>query len=143
MRLTILPYRKAIIYEPQVKTLALRIFSSSHKNKEKRKLVNSELYQKISEYYFDDLFVNDSPNELFSGDLARRMLNDVEKSINSCEEILIHCVLGKSRSPAVGIALNEIYNLGDDSQKLKNQFPNFNERVYQILIQENIKTLLT
>ena len=89
----------------------------------------------ISEYVFDD------NNEFYQASLvtidekiARKILNDFEKKGIDKETLLVHCSLGKNRSSAVAIALNEIYNLGNDTRRLKKRFSEFNEYVYNMLI---------
>jgi len=70
----------------------------------------------------------------FTEHLAKTILTDFEESWNGCEDLLIHCSAGTSRSPSVAIALNEIFDLGQNSNKLKRDYPNYSREIYWLLL---------
>ncbi len=135
--------RTASTYLPVVPTLALQIFDS-YPGSPKTTLRDSPLFT-ICSYTFDDIdsdqllehYPQTDVNKLverhvlFNKPLAQEILNDfTTKRVNNLD-LLIHCTLGASRSPAVAIALNEIFNLGQ--QNLKEQYPAYNHFVYRLL----------
>lgn len=69
---------------------------------------------------------------LFNEDLARKMLNDFEDIKNKVENVMIHCIHGKNRSPAVGIAMNEIYDWGIVG--LEKKFPEYRRYVFDVMM---------
>ena len=133
---------------PEVPTLVIRIFDSYPDclNSPNKKLKDSPLYTILNytfddqdvdtllehepDYYLDELAQN---HVLLNEDLAKKMLNDFERSKNGCLDLIIHCTLGGSRSPAVAIALNEIFALGYDTDKLKEKHSIYNKFVYRLL----------
>ncbi len=136
MDLLIMSYWEAIEYLPEKPTYALRIFPSWGKEYNKKSLKDSPFYLFVVEYTFDDLGPSDSIKErdvLFNKNLAEMIINDLDKNKLGIENLLIHCNLGKNRSPAVGIALNEIFNLGHDTNLLKQKYPGSNKYIYKIL----------
>lgn len=136
-------------YKPLDKTYTIRIFSSRIRPniisyEETFKLKDSSNYIKTECYSFDHLYpevplyseVVYRRNEnliLFNEDIAKKMLLDFLPFEKSCNTLLIHCAIGKNRSPAVGIAFNEIFNLGHNDIKLKEKFPEANWHVYGVL----------
>ncbi len=141
-------YRRAIQYTPKVQTLAIRIFDSypGSDNSSSLKLQDSSFFR-ILGYVFDDQDVDrllehypdydleglTKRNLLFNDELAKKILSDFQRLRDGCLDLLVHCTLGGSRSPAVGIALNEIFDLGYDSGELKERFSVYNRFVYRLL----------
>ena len=70
--------------------------------------------------------------DLFKEDFAKKILGDYEKIENKIDNLVIHCWEGLKRSPAVGIAMNEIYGWG--IKDLKEKFPKYRRYVYDIMI---------
>lgn len=138
MDLLILPLCDAIQYHPVKKMYAIRIsseFSLDHLDS----LVDSENWVKISSYVFDDVWPGmpgglDPREVVFNEDLAQRILLDFKEYIPQTEAVLVHCSMGRNRSPAVGIALNDIFGLGYDTDELKMRFPEANWYVYETLL---------
>ncbi len=58
-------------------------------------------------------------------------MNNYEKVESKIDNMVIHCNLGKNRSPAIGIAMNEIYGWGIGG--LKEKFPKYRRFVYDIM----------
>lgn len=136
MDLHILSLHKAVEFKPVKPTYAIRIFPSdmtdSHFELEK-----SFLYKKVVEYTFDDV----SPNLFLEGymliddAIADLIVKDFAEYREKVEALLVHCSRGKNRSPAVAIALNELFGLGYDTEKLKIKFPESNWYFYGKLIE--------
>ena len=143
-------YRRAIQYTPKVPTLVIRILDSypESDNSSSLKLQDSSFFRTLG-YVFDDQDVDRllehypdydleklaKKNVLFNNELAKKILSDFEKLRNGCLDLLVHCTLGGSRSPAVAIALNEIFDLGHDSDELKKRYSAYNQFVYRLLIE--------
>ena len=70
--------------------------------------------------------------DLFNKNFAKQILSDFEKVKKNTETILIHCRKGNNRSPAVGIAMNEIF--GWEIYGLKERFPHYRRFVHKILM---------
>ncbi len=69
---------------------------------------------------------------LFDEYLARDILKNFEKFGKEAEGVLIHCTKGKTLSPAIAIAMNEIY--GWKIKGLKEKFPHYRRFVYGIMM---------
>lgn len=126
----------AVKYQPDKKTYAIRIFHSN--TAEKNPLVESGLYAHVAEYIFDD---NDTvPFTIVSGpkwldeETAKKILEDFARHREGIECLLVHCGQGMSRSPAVAMALNKTFGLGQDSLELEKRFPDANIYVYNTLM---------
>ncbi len=137
MNLKILGLAEAVAYQPTNPTYAIRI-SSKERAVLRAALQDSDLYT-IVEYFFDDddstsLGKVSADSITFDETIAGSILSDFEEKGLDKETLLVHCLGGKNRSPAVGIALNEIYDLGHDTEELKKQFPETNWYVYEMLL---------
>jgi len=137
MDLQIMGLVGAVMYKPIKPTYAIRIQSGIMRYDEPLK--KSSFYT-MKEYTFDD----DNPRSwgkmgatsiTFNEDIAQRILNDFVQEGRTREVLLVHCSRGINRSPAVGIALNEIFTLGSDSEELKRQYPETNWYIYETLIE--------
>ncbi|GEM_PF-1690634 len=101
-----------------------------------------EQFKIIRSYVFDDIsqFTDDS-NELalFNDEIAERIITDFDNEGKDCQTLLVHCWAGKSRSPALAIALSEIFHLQTPEQiaDLKKQFSIYNKRVYHTMLDFN------
>jgi len=126
---------EALGYVPRKPTYALRIFSS-WKTDWEINLQESPLYRKVSKYVFDDV----SPglmrenSVLFNEEMAEGMLRDFEPHVEECECLLVHCIRGRNRSPAVALALNEIFSLGGDTTFSRGRDSEVNWYVYNTLL---------
>jgi len=145
MKIHILSAEKAKLYIPEKRIYAIRIFSGNRNGDcDYGKLVNSPNYVQIKEYYFDDVLQGYSADDVEEGTgediypinngLANQILGDFRDNRNSIEELLIHCRAGESRSPAVGLAINKIFNLGNNHEELKKTYPKYNKFVYRTLM---------
>jgi len=125
----------AVGYVPVVPTFAIRIFGSDGRFKDYG-LKNSELYR-IHEYTFDD---NDPHREgapgriIIDGDIAREIIEDFRNGREGCSDLLVHCSMGEKRSPAVAIALNDIFDLGADKEALRRKYSFYDRGVYDVMM---------
>ena len=128
----------AIKHEPAKSTYALRIFPSEGGIKFRKPLKDSSLYKVTHGYVFDDIRPDQfeiRPNlVLFGYDIADKILSDFKVGREGCESLLVHCTQGINRSPAVALALNEIFDLGQNSEVLKNKHPKYTKYVYNTLM---------
>lgn len=69
---------------------------------------------------------------LFDDVIAKKILDDYEEVSRDVENIMIHCRLGENRSPAIGIAMNEIYDWKISG--LKERFPSYRRFVYDKML---------
>ncbi len=74
---------------------------------------------------------------LFDENMAKKILDDFEEVKNKVDNIMIHCMAGKNRSPAVGIAMNNIYGWG--IKGLEEKFPLYRKYVYDVMMKEGRK----
>lgn len=155
MGVIILNAEQARNYEPSDRTYAIRIFNSRKKIEiERARLKNSDFYIAIRNYTFDDI----SPNSgrglslvfnffryqlynleviervAFNANIASEMLSDFRIFGRDCSDVLVHCLKGRGRSPAVAMALNDIFGLGENSSELRRRFPYYNKLVYSIMM---------
>lgn len=127
----------AVGYKPSKPTYAIKIESGMMRFD--YQLQPSSLYT-LQEYIFDD----DNPRTYgkldknsitFTSDVAHTILQDFIMYGKTKDTLLVYCSRGINRSPAVGIALNEIFQLGSDTPNLKARFPELNEYIYDTLIE--------
>lgn len=129
----------AIEYDPVDPTLSIRIISSRYRDiDDKYHLRESRLYTKF-EYEFDDVFPRNkreiaSGYKLFDEDLAKKVITDFQQNQKKNTTLLVNCFRGLNRSPAVAIALNEIFRLGDNTGELKRKYSEANWYVYDMMI---------
>lgn len=70
---------------------------------------------------------------LFDENIAKKILRDFEGVQGDVETVVVHCWRGKNRSPAIGIAMNEIYGWGIPG--LKEKFPGHRRFVYDKMME--------
>ncbi len=122
-----------IKYEPLNPTYVIRIFSPGKYTKpisERAQLIESPNYKKQFIYFFNDEIFNISDETN-----ARKLIADFSRNKDGIESLLVHCVLGQNRSPAVAIALNDIFNLGNDRRELMRLYPKFNQSIYRRMVE--------
>ena len=138
MDIFVLSLEEALMHEPPRTTYATRLRSSNISPSDTRfwgRLRNSKRYAHVHEYEFDDLYPDfNQGGKLINPDIAGQIVSDFNNGRRECEDLLVHCFAGKGRSPAVAIALNEIFNLGQSTKRMKQIFPAYNDFVYQSLI---------
>ena len=141
MNILIMGQSEAAEYLPINSTYAIRIlysFQQSDPGLRFKPLQSSSLYRVVHEYLFDDTFpeMAKSKEVLFNLDLAEKMLRDFVAGRAGCEDLLVHCSLGRNRSPAVAIAFNEIFSLGENGFALSRLYNRSNWFVYNTLIEK-------
>lgn len=137
-----LNYREAKEHVPLIDTYAIRIFyHSKDMDEEFGDLINSKLYVETKPYRFDDVYRDEEQEEgcgedfyPITNEIARKMLTDFMPYRDKIEELLIHCMYGLNRTPAVAMAFNNIFNLGNSTELIKRKFSGYNPKVYDILM---------
>lgn len=137
MRIRIFGEFEARGHLPERPTYAIRIHNSRVLQADSTQLIDSPNYRVIRDYTFDDCdpsYVH--PGDLmFEDSLADRLIREFIEGRRGCEEFLVHCSRGQNRSPAVAIALNEAFNLGEDGSDLRRRFPHMTKYIYKKLIE--------
>ncbi len=136
---------EALVHVPTQPTYAIRIkwtrIYRGGKDPDETfgELQPSPLYT-IRTYSFDDVCFSGSQDEEGSGEdrsgITREIADEIVRdfAIAGCskEVLLVHCVAGVSRSPAVAMALNDIFHLGVRSRMLAEKYPSYNKFVYRM-----------
>jgi hypothetical protein len=149
MNLEILSFEKAMEYIPLENSYGIRLLNS-HWECYNPDLPKNNNWITINEYKFDDIWPRgwkefQGEDELlnyegwyhhrrvlFDENMAKKILNDFEKVKNKIENIVIHCTYGRNRSPAVGMALNDIYGWG--IKGLEEKFPWYRKYIYNVMM---------
>ena len=139
MELYIFSKSDAVRFLPKKPTYAIRIISSWDDQERIMPLQDSEFYTRIRTYTFDDNDWYKTGPVWIDNDLAGKILKEFEQDKNHIESLMVHCTQGKNRSPAVAMALNEIFNLGCEHSNLEKRFPDFNHHTYKTLIEASAK----
>lgn len=140
----------ASAYRPKNdKTILIRLMDTEHLKLEKESYFSAfpnikyknEFY-KIIDIYVDDVEeINDNKKAIsFSVKMAQDLFEQINEITNenlNQYDLVTHCRLGKSRSTATFIALNEIYNLG--YKNLKDIHIHYNRLIYNRLIESSIR----
>lgn len=137
MQIHILGYDEAEKHIPKVPTYAIRIWNTHGfmRPMGRGPLINSPNYKKIQSYEFDDISHPETGKICFDNNIAKKILIDFQQDFTGCEALLVHCTVGENRSPAVALALNQIFNLGNDSDELYDKFPELSRIVYTKCLQ--------
>ncbi|MBI2103361.1 hypothetical protein HYT55_05960 [Candidatus Woesearchaeota archaeon] len=144
MDLHIFGWGEVFAFQPTKSTYAIRIASSKNYPLDQKPLVDSTLYTRIVKYTFDDIEPGMGIDGLrFTRTLAEQILRDFQQHKDSIEALLVHCAFGENRSPAVAIALNEIFALGHETSVLKERYPELNKFVYRTLLETAKQDLST
>lgn len=135
MDLLIMSLQDAVDHIPDKPTYVIRIGSSNYNYNSQFPLQDSSSYVHIVEYVFDD---NEPPlfelgPKTIDEFLAKSILEDFSKYKDNVEALLVHCSRGKNRAPAVGMALNETFGLGHNTEELKKKYGQANRHVYHML----------
>ena len=141
MRLLIMGRKTASEYIPEESTYVIRICYGNVKNPiywlggslKRPDLCQEHIYE------FDD--VGYTPIEgtvRFTEELARKIITDFMQR-NQATTLLVHCSRGKNRSPSIGISLNDLFLLGENSELLKRTYPEYNEWIYGMMMETGRK----
>ncbi len=119
-------------HQPVKNTYILRIHSS---HGPMPGLPHPEQYRRVVDYTFDDNDANYHSGPMtITNDIADIIVKDFADHRSWIESLIVHCTKGKNRSPAVAIALNEIFELGHDSSELKRIYKEANGDVYRAIL---------
>jgi hypothetical protein len=152
MRIQVFNIAQAIKYIPKVRTGVIRIENSKiFGDQYCAPLLGMDtgLLRPVHTYFFDDIDCVKDGYENWSDVVGNRFMDkDAEDIIkdfrgykDKIDELVVHCKHGQSRSPAVAIALNELFSLGEDSFILSKEYPFFNEYVYKTMMDVGKKIL--
>ncbi|MBI3623053.1 hypothetical protein HY212_03160 [Candidatus Pacearchaeota archaeon] len=125
----------ALNFQPSKPTYAIRIKGFTDIELFKKgypSLKESPNWIRISEYMFEDVQDSNRAGNL-TNDLAQRIVKDFKEYKDKCEALFVHCFRGQNRSPAVAMALNDIFNLGVDSKVIRSRFPKATPWVYGVI----------
>lgn len=123
-------------YVPKVPTYVIRIINPESRE-ELSPLITSPLFRKINVYGINDTTFDSRGNGPVPDGIGENLITDFASSMlkfSDIQDILVHCNEGKSRSPAIGGALNEIFNLGYKTWRIEVDFPGINKDVYSQII---------
>jgi hypothetical protein len=146
MKLEIMSLRNALQYVPEDNTYAIRI-CGERTTDHLHCLEKSDKWIGSNWYVFDDVWP-DIPGGLepmevvFNEKKAEKIITDFREKKENIETLLVHCHFGQNRSPAVGIALNDLFDLGYNSNQLKREFPDYREFVYDAMIETGKKMMI-
>jgi predicted protein tyrosine phosphatase len=111
----------AVEFVPSKPTYAIAIVGTQYQEAEmfaRFPLQESPLYRRKQTYVFDDIN-HPSPGKIhLTEEIADRIVADFQEGNEGCGTILVYCLRGKNRSPAVAIALNELFHLGKTREEL-------------------------
>jgi len=140
MNIRIRGYEEAEHFVPDEPTYAIRIFNSPGMSSVRYgNLQKSENYVAIKEYTFDDIGLNSKEGIPFNRCIARQIVEDFQREGFSSSGLIVHCTQGLSRSPAVAIALNKLFNLGQDHKKMIYENEHYHYSIYRMIVEEGEK----
>jgi predicted protein tyrosine phosphatase len=137
MNILIKSLSDAITYKPTEPTYAIRIFSPGPVGNERLDrfpLVDSPNYKHITVYRFDDIDYHQRNKIVFDESIASKIIEDFAQYKDQVETLLVHCIMGKNRSPSVAMALNEKFDLGANVKELRKKYPENNKLVYRTMM---------
>jgi len=141
LNLLIMGLDDALRHVPQNKTYVISILPGTQRfYDEFFNAVDKPLYIR-HQYRFDDITPRVGDGLLFNEDIATAIIQDFQRGRKDCLDLLVHCRQGISRSPAVAIALNDVFNLGHDTEALKEKYSEANWHVYDVLKKTGEKLL--
>ncbi len=123
----------ALDYKPEQKTHLIKILRGIPDYDCYFPEIKDSLYAS-HEYVFADIQSEKPGAILFNKTIAEKIITDFQNNKESCIDLLVVCVLGQNRSPAIAIALNDIFSLGEDTEELKKKYPELNKHVYRVMM---------
>lgn len=93
------------------------------------------MYRGVNSYVFDDIdpFFHPDDGVMIDAGIADEIVRDFDKCRHGVEALLVHCLMGENRSPAVAIALNEVFGLGHDTRILMESYSAYTMYAYDKL----------
>lgn len=118
-------------------TLLIRILEPFNIIENDNDLKYQNDYREIIHLYLYDTY---STSDIVKQEFNKRNLNIISNTIlqNNYEEILVHCSLGISRSPAVIICISKIINNKKLENFIKENYVFYNKMIIDIFEQINI-----
>jgi hypothetical protein len=149
MKITILSLKEVQIYQPADSACLIRIFGNEESYQEYSHVEGS--FVKSAVYFFDDFdlyleaqsgtehlkkIIHTENPQIFHKNLAVNIISEFDtwKRHESFEELVVHCYLGAGRSPAIALALNEIFQLGCRTQDLIKLYSEYNEYIFDVMV---------
>lgn len=131
------------IYNPSDRTAMIRIFETD--KTEMIPLVYKEKFDNVFEYFFDDIDKESwGDYRGINNEIAKQIIKDFATIKDKIDTLIVHCRAGVSRSPAVALALNDIFELNClDVKDFINMgcFSSHNRYVYKTMMKSANKTL--
>jgi len=112
---------RAAKHRPRLGTAIIRIFPTDEAVRASYPMLDhGDYFDYNLEYVFDDISPIDYTSEeikerklvLFSETNAERIITDFRQVMQALDYLVVHCDLGRRRSPAVAAALNHMFRLG-------------------------------
>lgn len=124
MTLHILSLEKALQFTPVAPTFTMRIRSHFTSPSLYTDLKSSDKWVAIREYVFDDVdyWSPRAGDVLFDPSKAEQMLRVFSSYRKQVKDVVVHCLDGKNRSPAIGLGMNQVFDLGADPKEIINKF---------------------
>jgi len=149
MEITILSLKEVQIYKPVHSACLIRIFGNEASYQEYAYLQGS--FVKSAVHYFDDFdlylemqqgeahlkkIIHTENPQIFHKNLALKIISEFDtwKKQESFTELVVHCYVGAGRSPAVAIALNDIFQLGYQAKDLIGRYPEYNKYIFDVMV---------
>lgn len=129
-------YRIKDIIPKTHNTLLIRILEPSNIKEDNSDLRYANDYKKIIHLYLYDIY---NVEDIIKKEFNQKNLKIINNIIleNNYEEILIHCSLGISRSPAVMICISKIINNKKLEKFIKNNYSFYNQMIIEDFEQIN------
>ncbi len=143
MKLLIKSLNEATEFVPENKTYAIRISSEYDFLEQFEHFLESDNWVEVNRYLFDDVWPGMQRSDdviygretMFSVEKGIEIIEDLKEHISDIETILVVCTYGQNRSPSVGLALNDIFELGHDSASLKEEHPRYRPFIYNTMLE--------
>jgi len=149
VKITVLSLKDVQIYKSPRLACLIRIFGDEESYNEYFNVEGS--FVKSAVYFFDDLdlyletkygkdhlkkIIHAENPQIFHKILALQIISEFDtwKKHESFEELVVHCYVGAGRSPAIAMALNEIFQLGYQTQDLIKLYPEYNEYIFDVMV---------
>ena len=131
-------------YTPKTHTYVVSITGSTQADQALQNMIEPTLKNPlytVHRYTFDDITPKWGKGLLLNQETARAIITDFATGHEHCQELVVHCFRGKNRSPAVAMALVELFGLDADVEALKRTYDEANLHVYNLLKEEGRKIL--
>lgn len=131
MKVIVVPFSLVAAQDLTKPTIVIRALDSG---KEPFPLPAHGNYVTVVAEVFDDITEARPNRVLFGPEQARRIIAGVGAYRNAAEQLLVHCTMGASRSPAVATALDRIYQLGHQDRLESAYVRSMNKHVHATML---------